>query len=484
MTVGVGIGPRQTSVRLLGVALLVLLQLHRCEPLAQAAAPPQPHWYFSCRHTYEDVLTSELRRTAGPLSSKLVAPGLVRVEGDLQRFRYPTTAATLFFYHHRRGRRQLLLFLLLSGCDGLTKLSPLELDIVYALQVMPHCRTATGESIKDLAASAVRVLTLGGSGDESKIARALRTAPRGSLAVHALVPDVMKGAPKPKGANRAALVADEARKLLSKSYKAARRADGDAEDEDGGERWLLQLLLLDNHRVDVSLAKCGAMGQGAHQVGRWPTWHLAAGLADVDIEKGTMPSSAYRKLLEAFHLMEVFPQPGDVCVDLGACPGGWTAAMMRYGAKVVAIDRSPVEKRLTKDGQCVFISGDAFAFDPFATGSGGAFVDWPEWPREDGGRPAQLDFMVSDVIAFPERVPELLSTWCGNAWAKTMVVTMKFKEGPDYEQLANARKVAAECGYSIRVKHFFNNKNEVTLMLRRQADVEGGSASAGGTQAE
>ena len=76
-----------------------------------------------------------------------------------------------------------------------------------------------------------------------------------------------------------------------------------------------------------------------------------------------------------------------------------------------------------------------------------------------------VDWLVSDVIAYPERVTELLERWCGNQWAKRMVVTMKFQGDPDWAALEQACEVAAARGYAVRVKHFFSNKNEVTLML-------------------
>ena len=99
------------------------------------------------------------------------------------------------------------------------------------------------------------------------------------------------------------------------------------------ERWLLQVLLLDNDKAAVSLAQCADMPRLG---GTWPCWHLPAGLADVDIDKiaEPMPSSAYRKLEEAFSTMQVWPLPDEVCVDLGASPGGWTKALRRHGARV------------------------------------------------------------------------------------------------------------------------------------------------------
>jgi len=41
------------------------------------------------------------------------------------------------------------------------------------------------------------------------------------------------------------------------------------------------VLLLENDEAAVSLAQCSAPEVG----GTWPCWHLAAGLADVDIDK-------------------------------------------------------------------------------------------------------------------------------------------------------------------------------------------------------
>lgn len=55
-------------------------------------------------------------------------------------------------------------------------------------------------------------------------------------------------------------------------------------------------------------------------------------MANVDIVE-EMPSSAYRKLLEAFECLHAIPPEAmswsdevPPVIDLGACPGGWTAA--------------------------------------------------------------------------------------------------------------------------------------------------------------
>ena len=147
--------------------------------------------------------------------------------------------------------------------------------------------------------------------------------------------------------------------------------------------------------------------------------------------------------------MACLGEPTCTCrvVDLGACPGGWTAALRRIGCHVTAVDRSPLAPELMVDDGVTFIQGDAFTFAP---------VD----------EPRRVDWLVSDVIAYPERVAELLERWCGCGWAHTMVVTMKFQGDADWDALERACDVARAHHYDVRPKHFFSNKNEVTLMLR------------------
>ena len=55
------------------------------------------------------------------------------------------------------------------------------------------------------------------------------------------------------------------------------------------------------------------------------------------------PSRAYLKLWEACTLWRAWPQPGETCLDLGAAPGGWTWALAKLGARVVAIDKAALE---------------------------------------------------------------------------------------------------------------------------------------------
>ena len=80
--------------------------------------------------------------------------------------------------------------------------------------------------------------------------------------------------------------------------------------------------------------------------------------------------------------------------------------------------------------------------------------------------------MVSDIIAYPERIVELLDQWCEGHWARYMVVTMKFQGDIAWADLKRAIATANRHGYTCRAKHFFNNKNEITLMVE-EAEVVG-----------
>jgi 23S rRNA (cytidine2498-2'-O)-methyltransferase len=194
-------------------------------------------------------------------------------------------------------------------------------------------------------------------------------------------------------------------------------------------------------------------------------------MANVDIT-GKMPSSAYRKLLEAIECLRFLPPKArnsfdmtvPPVVDLGASPGGWTTALRKIGAKVIAVDRSELGEDLMQDKMVQFIQGDAFSYQP-------------PWATETDGGPLVLKrapkgtWMVSDVIADPERVIELLDRWCGGKWAGHMIITSKFQgESTPWDAIDAAIQIATNHGYQCRVKHFFNNKNEVTLMVSERND--------------
>jgi 23S rRNA (cytidine2498-2'-O)-methyltransferase len=88
-----------------------------------------------------------------------------------------------------------------------------------------------------------------------------------------------------------------------------------------------------------------------------------------------------------------------------------------------------------------FVRGDAFRFVPSAP------VDW----------------LLCDVIAFPERVFELLKRWLTKRWCRQFCVTIKFRGSADYEILDPIKSWLAVSGAEFFIRRLTSNKNEVTV---------------------
>jgi 23S rRNA (cytidine2498-2'-O)-methyltransferase len=149
------------------------------------------------------------------------------------------------------------------------------------------------------------------------------------------------------------------------------------------------------------------------------------------------PSRAYLKLWEALTIAGHRPGPGSRCVDLGASPGGWTWALERLGARVLSVDKAPLDARLAKLTRIKFLKDSAFAVSPAAVGK----VDW----------------VVSDVVCYPERLVGLVERWLAAHPSASYVVTIKFQGKTDMAPLAPLAAVPGS-----RLVHLFHNKHELT----------------------
>lgn len=153
------------------------------------------------------------------------------------------------------------------------------------------------------------------------------------------------------------------------------------------------------------------------------------------------PSRAFRKLLEAeAHLGRAIGR-GETCVDLGASPGSFSFVALERGASVVAVDRSPLRDDLMRHERLRFAEADAFRFTP-------------------DERP--VDWLLCDVIAFPERTIDLVDRWLGQRLCRRFVVTVKFRGEDDYAKLEELKRVLERHGAEFTVRQLLENKNEVT----------------------
>lgn len=189
--------------------------------------------------------------------------------------------------------------------------------------------------------------------------------------------------------------------------------------------------LLDEHTV-LAAAQCTSP---------WPNGELAF------IEDRTdPPSRAYLKLWELFTRLQVHPRAGERCVDLGASPGGWTWALQQLGARVLAVDKAPLDARVAALPGVEYRQESAFGLDPHAVGP----VDW----------------LFSDVICYPTRLRQLIERWLAAGTARNMVCSVKFQGATDH---STARALAGIAG--AQLLHLHHNRHELTWV--RLAPVKG-----------
>jgi 23S rRNA (cytidine2498-2'-O)-methyltransferase len=155
------------------------------------------------------------------------------------------------------------------------------------------------------------------------------------------------------------------------------------------------------------------------------------------VEDRTAPSRAYLKLWELFTLLGERPGRSDFCMDLGASPGGWTWVLQHLGARVLSVDKAPLDPSVARLPNVEERRESAFALDPRSIGR----VDW----------------LFSDVVCYPKRLLTLVQKWLDAGNVRRFVCTIKFQGATDFETM---RGFAAIPGS--RLLHLHHNKHELT----------------------
>jgi len=167
------------------------------------------------------------------------------------------------------------------------------------------------------------------------------------------------------------------------------------------------------------------------------------------------PSRAYLKLWECWVLNHSWPRTEQRCIDLGASPGGWTWAAAQLGASVIAIDKSPLDARV-------------LALPKVSERIGSAFTLVPE----------PCDWLLCDVIAYPDKQLSLVQRWIDSGVAKRIVCTIKFQGKTDHDA---ADAFSAIPGAVVR--HMSHNKHELMFMWKGDAEREKGDNEGAANEA-
>lgn len=230
----------------------------------------------------------------------------------------------------------------------------------------------------------------------------------------------------PRDPRRAIAAAIDAEIATALDARLARRvADAYVAEEDADR--IAQVWIIDKARALVGFTATG----DALTV-------VAGGREKIELDA---PSRSAAKLEEALRWIGVAPERGQLVVDLGAAPGGWTAIASRRGAKVIAVDRqdlSPdVDKRRVRH-----VVANAFEYAPDES------ADW----------------LLCDLAHRPNEVASLVAKWARHGWAHQAIVSFKLPMKQKSETLRKLIATLEDAGWTgTRARQLFHDKDEVTV---------------------
>ncbi len=154
-------------------------------------------------------------------------------------------------------------------------------------------------------------------------------------------------------------------------------------------------------------------------------------------DKTGPPNRAYLKLWEILSRINERPGPGQLCLDLGGSPGGWSYVLAGLGARVFSIDKAPLDPAIEANPLVQYCQGSAFGLEPAAAGA----VDW----------------LFSDVICYPDRLYAMLLRWLRFGECRRFACTVKLQGEADHAMLDRLAAIPGS-----RLVHLFHNKHELT----------------------
>lgn len=287
--------------------------------------------------------------------------------------------------------------------------------LVFARQQLPNAQPVNAESVRNWA-DAIATQAIAALPDDQPWAlhvaphyapstthhigaRAWHTVTRRKTAPGHLEPAAKTPNPE-AGQRRCQLIQEAVRDTLRKNRRALLRHLHPAPRPFAETDSLVQALLTSPESGFISVARTPLPFQLRRVVSPFPK-----GEVPTAVDKNA-PSRAFAKLVEAEQRLGLGIQAGQTCVDLGASPGSWSYVAVQRGAKVIAVDRSPLRDDLMRHRAVHFSPGDAFQFSP----------------------PRPVDWLLCDVIAAPERSTELLLQWLSRGWCRNFIVTIKLKD--------------------------------------------------------
>ncbi len=161
---------------------------------------------------------------------------------------------------------------------------------------------------------------------------------------------------------------------------------------------------------------------------------------------GDRPSRAARKVEEALHWLGTSPAAGEVCVDLGAAPGGWSWALLDKRCRVIAIDPAEMHPDVAAHPKLTHEKASAFGYVP----------------------PETVDWLFCDMAWRPLEVAQMLAKWARKGYARTLVSNIKLPMKKKAEVVREVREIVHGGGWRrVRTRQLYHDRDEITLTAHR-----------------
>ena len=200
---------------------------------------------------------------------------------------------------------------------------------------------------------------------------------------------------------------------------------------------------------DATLVNVVSLAGGGHVLGAQPLRDAVSsfpgGRARMRVD-ADRPSRAARKVEEALAWLGVAPGPGEVCVDLGAAPGGWSWALLERRARVIAVDPAELRPDVARHRGLRHEKKSAFGFEP----------DEP------------VDWLFCDMAWRPLEAAQLLAKWGRRRWARLVVANLKLPMKQKAKIVEELRAIVHGGGFSrVRTRQLYHDRDEITLTAIR-----------------
>lgn len=138
-------------------------------------------------------------------------------------------------------------------------------------------------------------------------------------------------------------------------------------------------------------------------------------------------------------------------VDLGAAPGGWTWQLAQRGLRVTAVDNGSLKGTVANNPLVTHLREDGMSWRPKRA------VDW----------------LVCDIVEQPLRCAELVARWIADGAARHAIFNLKLPMKKRYDEVRRCEQGIGEImqrarlRHTLRIKHLYHDREEVTAYLAR-----------------